>query len=153
MANKPNKAYFITDCSESALKGSKFCEFSDKNDMGHHRYENEEGVLQYHYFCPEHGGPLVQKKTTCIDCKEFFYFAKSTSYALRCKKCKDKHREKKVREYERNRALKKALKDGALIAEGKINVFLCKYFDTICGLCIRPWFNYRMFKPQKIGSN
>lgn len=78
------KIIYITDCSETALSGHRFCEHQ-REDLKKIKRKTAGSKRTYHFVCPNHGGRIVQRKTTCAVCGIDVYFHRSGNTPTLCR--------------------------------------------------------------------
>jgi len=105
---------YITDCRESAIKRTLFCEFDNPEEMDRTKYKVN-GKWRKYYSCPVHGGLLIQRKTTCVECGIEIYINKQGTADLRCQPCAErvkilKKKEASTKYFKSNKKTKTVIK-------------------------------------------
>lgn len=107
------------------------------------------GVYSNRKLCPTHPvvgeGDLVGRIVECVDCGCDLHAEPAGSPPQRCDKCKKEHTNKLSRRHMRKVKAEKVEREKNVVKINPNNTFNCKKFSDMCGTCIRPYFQCKMF--------
>lgn len=103
------------------------------------RFKMGKSKYTHRFVCREHGGYIIKRKATCIDCDIEFYFGKSGVATERCPDCQKKYHKELVRVSQKKH--KKRIPNSL-----PGNPFKCKVFKIDCGMCVKPYFECKRFR-------
>ncbi len=134
---------YITDCSKTTEE-PMFCEHK-KNEL---KKIHNGKTKSYRFICPNHDGRIVKRKTKCLGCGCDLSSVASGHVKERCPECIRKKMNKTNRR--RNaETLRKEKERKKLEALENKNPLLCRYYESLCGFCVKPFFNCKMYSIQR----
>ena len=112
-----------------------------------------DGMRTKRFFCMDHPGQegeAIARVYYCIDCGEYVDDAEMTARSARCKKCLKKLSvlSKNMKKNRNTIVISESVQLQRLLSNPD-NKYKCLNFH-LCGLCIKPYFECKMFKQQDV---